>query len=667
MFRFLRQPSQRNALARFFSTEKKSFNKILVANRGEIAIRVFRTCKKMGIRTVAVHSEADAESLFVSMADESVCVGPAASGDSYLQIDRILEACRITGAEAVHPGYGFLSENNAFAAALEQAGVAFIGPGSYAIEVMGDKIQSKECAQAANVNVIPGDNRVIKDEEECVQVARVVGYPVMVKASAGGGGKGMRIAWNDEECRSAFRLSTNEAMSSFGDDRLFVEKFVEDPRHIEIQVLADGKGNAIWLNERECSIQRRNQKVIEEAPSVILDPETRRAMGEQACQLARAVDYKSAGTVEFLVDKHKNFFFLEMNTRLQVEHPVTEYITGVDLVEQMIRIAAGEEFKLTQDDVKINGWAIESRVYAEDPFKGFLPSIGTLVKYKEPLPGNENVRSDSGIREGAEISVYYDPMICKLITYGRDRAESLELMREALDSYVIQGVKHNIPFLRELCDHPRFISGDITTKFIEEEYPEGFSLPPLQEQPRNALMFGAALMKQQPGDYVLTLHENDDELLFHVTVGDSQITLDGTTYNVGIDFDAASTIAKMQVDGTTSILQVHEQNDDHFIILIRGNRYKVECRTPADQTAYDIIPKPPKVDKTKMLRAPMPGTLVSLKVKVGQEIKQGQEVCVIEAMKMQNVFTAQKDGTVKAVHVNEMTMVAADQLIYELE
>merc|ERR1719403_710396 len=442
---------------RYFSTTKK-FTKIAVANRGEIACRVFRTCKKLGIRTVALHSEADKDAVHVSMADESICVGPAASAQSYLQIDRIVQACKMLNVDAVHPGYGFLSENNDFAAALEKNDIAFIGPGSYAIEVMGDKIMSKNCANDAKVNVIPGDSRVIKDADECVQLSREIGYPVMVKASAGGGGKGMRIAWNDEEAAMAFRLCSEEARSSFGDDRMIVEKFVDSPRHIEIQVLGDKHGNAIHLNERECSIQRRNQKVIEEAPSPFLDPATRAAMGEQAVQLSKAIGYDSAGTVEFLCDSKKNFYFLEMNTRLQVEHPITECITGVDLVHQMIRVAYGHPLKLTQNDIGIRGWALENRVYAEDPTKNFgMPSIGRLFKYEEPK-NIDGVRCDSGIEEGSEISMFYDPMICKLTAYGGSREEAIATSINALDHYVIRGVTHNIPLLRDVLTEPTFNS-----------------------------------------------------------------------------------------------------------------------------------------------------------------------------------------------------------------
>jgi len=454
--------------------DEPKFEKILIANRGEIACRVIKTAKAMGIKTVAVHSDVDSNALHVKLADESVCVGPAPTSESYLRADRILEAVKQTGAQAVHPGYGFLSENTHFAAQLEKAGAVFVGPNSRAILDMGDKIHSKKVAAAAKVNMIPGYDGEIKDEDECVKVANDIGYPVMIKASAGGGGKGMRIAWNDKECREGFRLSKQEAKSSFGDDRMLVEKFIDNPRHIEMQILADKHGNAIWLNERECSIQRRNQKVIEEAPSSFVDPDMRRRMGEQAVQLALAVGYDSAGTVEFLVDSQKNFYFLEMNTRLQVEHPITEEITRLDIVQQMLRVAYGHKLNIQQKHIGIDGWSFECRVYAEDPYKGFgLPSVGRLTKYEEPthIPG---IRCDSGIREGSEISIYYDPLICKLVSHGRNRDEALNRISNALDHYVIRGVTHNIPLLRDIVDEKRFRSGNITTKYLPETYPEGF-------------------------------------------------------------------------------------------------------------------------------------------------------------------------------------------------
>ncbi|WP_105404628.1 acetyl/propionyl/methylcrotonyl-CoA carboxylase subunit alpha, partial [Neorhizobium sp. T7_12] len=453
--------------------------KILVANRGEIACRVIRTARKMGIKTVAVYSDADAEALHVRMADEAVHIGPAPSSQSYIVIDKILEAIRTTGADAVHPGYGFLSENAAFAQALEKAGVVFIGPPVKAIQAMGDKITSKKIAAEAGVSTVPGHMGLIEDAEEAVRISASVGYPVMIKASAGGGGKGMRIAWNDAEAREGFQSSRNEAKNSFGDDRIFIEKFVDQPRHIEIQVLGDQHGTTLYLGERECSIQRRNQKVIEEAPSPFLDAETRRAMGEQAVALAKAVGYFSAGTVEFIVDGARNFYFLEMNTRLQVEHPVTELVTGIDLVEQMIRVASGEKLSLGQDDVELNGWAIESRLYAEDPYRNFLPSIGRLSRYRPPAEGRQDdgtvVRNDTGVFEGGEISMYYDPMIAKLCTWAPDRLTAIDAMGKALDDFEVDGIGHNLPFLSAVMDHDRFRSGKITTAFIAEEFPEGFS------------------------------------------------------------------------------------------------------------------------------------------------------------------------------------------------
>ncbi|XP_063648696.1 propionyl-CoA carboxylase alpha chain, mitochondrial isoform X3 [Pan troglodytes] len=471
-----------------YDPNEKTFDKILIANRGEIACRVIRTCKKMGIKTVAIHSDVDASSVHVKMADEAVCVGPAPTSKSYLNMDAIMEAIKKTRAQAVHPGYGFLSENKEFARCLAAEDVVFIGPDTHAIQAMGDKIESKLLAKKAEVNTIPGFDGVVKDAEEAVRIAREIGYPVMIKASAGGGGKGMRIAWDDEETRDGFRLSSQEAASSFGDDRLLIEKFIDNPRHIEIQVLGDKHGNALWLNERECSIQRRNQKVVEEAPSIFLDAETRRAMGEQAVALARAVKYSSAGTVEFLVDSKKNFYFLEMNTRLQVEHPVTECITGLDLVQEMIRVAKGYPLRHKQADIRINGWAVECRVYAEDPYKSFgLPSIGRLSQYQEPLhlPG---VRVDSGIQPGSDISIYYDPMISKLITYGSDRTEALKRMADALDNYVIRGVTHNIALLREVIINSRFVKGDISTKFLSDVYPDGFKGHMLTKSEKNQLL-----------------------------------------------------------------------------------------------------------------------------------------------------------------------------------
>ncbi|KYO39417.1 propionyl-CoA carboxylase alpha chain [Alligator mississippiensis] len=484
--------TSRSLYSAIYDPNEKTFEKLLIANRGEIACRVIKTCKKMGIKTVAVHSDVDSSAVHVKMADEAVCVGPAPTSKSYLNMDAIMEVIKKTRAQAVHPGYGFLSENKEFARRLELDGITFIGPDTHAIQAMGDKIESKLLAKNAKVNTIPGFDGVVKDADEAVRIAREIGYPVMIKASAGGGGKGMRIAWDDEETREGFRFSSQEAASSFGDDRLLIEKFIDNPRHIEIQVLGDKHGSALWLNERECSIQRRNQKVVEEAPSTFLDPETRRAMGEQAVALAKAVKYSSAGTVEFLVDCKKNFYFLEMNTRLQVEHPVTECITGLDLVQEMIRVAKGYPLRHKQADILINGWAVECRVYAEDPYKSFgLPSIGKLSQYQEPLHV-PNVRVDSGIQQGSDISIYYDPMISKLVTYGSNRAEALQRMEEALDNYVIRGVTHNIALLREVIIHPRFVQGDISTKFLPEVYPDGFKGHKLTDLEKRELLATAA-------------------------------------------------------------------------------------------------------------------------------------------------------------------------------
>ncbi|XP_058404415.1 propionyl-CoA carboxylase alpha chain, mitochondrial isoform X2 [Diceros bicornis minor] len=564
--------------ARYDSNEK-TFDKILIANRGEIACRVIKTCKKMGIKTVAIHSDVDASSVHVKMADEAVCVGLAPTSKSYLNMDAIMEAIKKTRAQAVHPGYGFLSENKEFAKCLAAEDVIFIGPDTHAIQAMGDKIESKLLAKKAKVNTIPGFDGVVKDADEAVRIAREIGYPVMIKASAGGGGKGMRIAWNDEETRDGFRFSSQEAASSFGDDRLLIEKFIDNPRHIEIQVLGDKHGNALWLNERECSIQRRNQKVVEEAPSIFLDSETRRAMGEQAVALAKAVKYSSAGTVEFLVDSKKNFYFLEMNTRLQVEHPVTECITGLDLVQEMIRVAKGYPLRHKQADIPINGWAVECRVYAEDPYKSFgLPSIGRLSQYQEPihLPG---VRVDSGIQPGSDISIYYDPMISKLITYGSDRTEALKRMEDALDNYVIRGVTHNIALLREVIINSRFIEGDINTKFLSDVYPDGFKGHKLTENERNQLLAIASslfvasqlraqhfqehensrvpIIKPQVANWELSIKLHDE---VHTVVASNSgpmfsVEVDGSKLNVTSTWNLASPLLSVNVDGTQRMIQ----------------------------------------------------------------------------------------------------------------
>src|SRR6056297_1817627 len=530
------------------------FKKILIANRGEIACRVIKTAKKMGIQTVAIYSDADAQALHVQMADEAVHIGPPPANESYIVIDKVMDAIRKTGAEAVHPGYGFLSENPKFAEALEAEGVAFIGPPKGAIESMGDKITSKKIAQDADVSTVPGVMGLIDDAEDAVKISKEIGYPVMIKASAGGGGKGMRIAWNDDEAREGFQSSKNEAANSFGDDRIFIEKFVTQPRHIEIQVLADQHGNCIYLGERECSIQRRNQKVVEEAPSPFLDEATRKAMGEQSCALAKAVGYASAGTVEFIVDGAKNFYFLEMNTRLQVEHPVTELITGVDLVEQMIRVAAGEKLSMSQDDVTLTGWAMESRLYAEDPYRGFLPSIGRLTRYRPPREiaagplldngkwqddagaGDTAVRNDTGVFEGGEISMYYDPMIAKLCTWAPDRAGSIEAMRIALDSFEIEGIGHNLPFLSAVMDHPKFVSGEMTTSFIAEEYPEGFDGVELDEDTLRRIAASCAAMHRVAEIRRTRVSGRMDNHERHVGE-DWVVSLQGISFEVSIDAD----------------------------------------------------------------------------------------------------------------------------------
>uniref|UniRef100_A0A8C6UAQ4 Propionyl-CoA carboxylase alpha chain, mitochondrial n=1 Tax=Neogobius melanostomus TaxID=47308 RepID=A0A8C6UAQ4_9GOBI len=641
-----------------------TFDKILVANRGEIACRVMKTCKKMGIQTVAVHSDVDSSAVHVKMADEAVCVGPAPTSKSYLNMDAIMEAIRSTGAQAVHPGYGFLSENKKFAKRLAAEGVTFIGPDTHAIHAMGDKIESKLIAKAAKVNTIPGFDGVVKTAEDAVTIAQSIGYPVMIKASAGGGGKGMRIAWNDEETRDGFRFSSQEAASSFGDDRLLIEKYIDNPRHIEIQVLADKHGNALWLNERECSIQRRNQKVVEEAPSTFLDPVTRKAMGEQAVQLAKAVKYSSAGTVEFLVDSSKNFYFLEMNTRLQVEHPITECITGVDLVEQMIRVAKGYQLQHKQEEIPINGWAIESRVYAEDPYKSFgLPSIGRLSQYQEPL-NLRNVRVDSGIQEGSDISIYYDPMISKLVTYGATRAEALALMEDALDNYVIRGVTHNIPLLREIITHPRFISGDISTSFLPEVYPDGFKGHQLDRGRCRELLASAAALyvtSELRAHRVLgpqsSLRGNVVNILivayhFEVLVDEEKVEVSG-------DWNLASPLLPLTINNTQRMFQVKR------ILQIKCFKVRVLTKLGAQLNSY--MPEKVPEDTTSILRSPMPGTVIAVSVKAGDTVAEGQEICVIEAMKMQNSLTAVKPAKVKSVHCKPGETVGEGDLLVELE
>ncbi|XP_017359058.1 propionyl-CoA carboxylase alpha chain, mitochondrial isoform X1 [Cebus imitator] len=673
-----------------YDPNEKTFDKILVANRGEIACRVIKTCKKMGIKTVAIHSDVDATSVHVKMADEAVCVGPAPTTKSYLNMDAIMEAIKKTRAQAVHPGYGFLSENKEFARCLAAEGVIFIGPDTHAIQAMGDKIESKLLAKKAKVNTIPGFDGVVKDAEEAVRIAREIGYPVMIKASAGGGGKGMRIAWDDEETRDGFRLSSQEAASSFGDDRLLIEKFIDNPRHIEIQVLGDKHGNALWLNERECSIQRRNQKVVEEAPSIFLDAETRRAMGEQAVALAKAVKYSSAGTVEFLVDSKKNFYFLEMNTRLQVEHPVTECITGLDLVQEMIRVAKGYPLRHKQADIPINGWAVECRVYAEDPYKSFgLPSIGRLSQYQEPLhlPG---VRVDSGIQPGSDISIYYDPMISKLITYGSDRTEALKRMEDALDNYVIRGVAHNIALLREVIINSRFVKGDISTKFLSDVYPDGFKGHMLTKSEKNHLLAIASslfvafqlraqyfkehsrvpVIKPDIANWELSIKLHDK---VHTAVASNSgstflVEVDGSKLNVTSTWNLASPLLSVSVDGTQRTVQcLSREAGGNMNIQFLGTVYKMHILTKRAAELNKFMLEKVAEDTSSVLHSPMPGVVVAVSVKPGDMVAEGQEICVIEAMKMQNSMTAGKTGTVKSVHCRAGDTVGEGDLLVELE
>ena len=680
------------------------FNKILIANRGEIACRVIKSARKMGIQTVAVYSDADKHALHVKMADEAVHIGPPQANQSYIVIDKIMAAIKATGAQAVHPGYGFLSENPKFAEALDAAGVAFVGPPKGAIEAMGDKITSKKIAQEADVSTVPGYMGLIEDAEEAVKISNEIGYPVMIKASAGGGGKGMRIAWNDDEAREGFQSSKNEAASSFGDDRIFIEKFVTQPRHIEIQVLADGHGNAVYLGERECSIQRRNQKVIEEAPSPFLDEATRKAMGEQAVALAKAVGYASAGTVEFIVDGNKNFYFLEMNTRLQVEHPVTELITGVDLVEQMIRVAAGEKLSITQEDVKLTGWAVESRLYAEDPYRNFLPSIGRLTRYRPPAevaagpllandtwqgeaPSGPNaVRNDTGVFEGGEISMYYDPMIAKLCTWAPTRAEAIEAMRVALDSFEVEGIGHNIPFLSAVMDHPKFVSGEMTTAFIAEEYPDGFAGVTLEDAALRQIAACTAAMNRVAEIRRTRVSGRLDN---HERRVDNQatVTLQGQTYNVTIapysggadvsfedggslrvegDWTPGRTLAEMTVDGKPLVLKV-DKITHGFRIRSRGADMKVHVRSRRQAELAALMPEKLPPDTSKMLLCPMPGLIVKVDVEVGQDVQEGQALCTVEAMKMENILRAERSGVVSRINAGAGDSLAVDDVIMEFE
>jgi propionyl-CoA carboxylase alpha chain len=660
------------------------FNKILIANRGEIACRVIKTARRMGIKTVAVYSDADADALHVEMADEHVHIGPPAAAESYLLADRILQAAKDTGAEAIHPGYGFLSERASFVQAVQDAGIAFIGPDPKAIDAMGDKITSKKLAADAGVSTVPGHMGIIKDPDEAVKIAGQIGYPVMLKASAGGGGKGMRIAWNDEEAREGYISAQNEARSSFADDRVFIEKFVEEPRHIEIQVLGDKHGNVIYLGERECSIQRRHQKVVEEAPSPFLDEATRKAMGEQAVALSKAVDYCSAGTVEFIVDKHKNFYFLEMNTRLQVEHPVTEQVTGIDLVEQMLRVAAGEKLAITQDEVTLDGWSIETRVYAEDPLRGFLPSIGRLTRYITPEE-DAHVRVDTGVYEGAEISMFYDPMIAKLISTGKTRDEAIAHQRRALDEYYIRGIAHNIPFLSALMAHPRFQSGDMTTGFIAEEYPDGFEGGTLADEVKEAMIVAATFINAversresqidgqiseprgpQERPWVVTLNGDEVSTGILPLEDHAEVIVGRKHVEVLSLWQPGSPDLQARVGGRDFAMEIDRRP---LGVMLTCDGVTMDIRVQSERAAelYKLMPEKVAPDTSKLLLCPMPGLVVSIAVEEGDEVKAGQALAVVEAMKMENILRAEKDGIVKAVNAAAGDSLAVDAVILEFE
>lgn len=670
------------------------FDTILIANRGEIACRVIRSARRMGLRTVAVFSDADAGALHVREADEAVRVGPAPAAQSYLRIEAILDACRATGAQAVHPGYGFLSENAAFARALEEAGIAFVGPPAGAIEKMGDKITSKRLAAEAGVSTVPGFMGLIESADEAVRIAGEVGYPVMIKATAGGGGKGMRIARSEGEVREGFERARSEAGASFGDDRVFVERFVERPRHIEIQVLADAHGTCLYLGERECSIQRRNQKVIEEAPSPFLDAATRRAMGEQAVALAQAVGYRSAGTVEFIVDADRHFYFLEMNTRLQVEHPVTELVTGLDLVEWMIRIADGQPLDLAQDDVRLDGWAVESRVYAEDPRRGFLPSTGRLTRYRPPEEVREPeraVRNDTGVFEGGEISVFYDPMIAKLCAWAPDRARAIEAMSEALGAFEIEGIGHNLPFLEAVMENPVFRAGDMTTAFIDEQFPEGFSGASLPVEDLRRLAACAAAMhrvseirrarisgtldnheRHVGEEWVVTLASGPGaEERFELRIeadreGATVRFLDGATHRVASDWRPGRTLARLSVDGRPLVVRV-DKITQGFRMRLRGADLLVRVRTPRQAELAALMPETRAADTSRLLLCPMPGLVTRIDVAAGEAVEEGQALCVVEAMKMENVLRAERRGTVSKVRASAGDSLAVDDVILEFE
>ncbi len=661
------------------------FKKILIANRGEIACRVIKTARRMGIGTVAVYSEADRDARHVSLADEAIAIGPAPSAQSYLAIDRLLEACKRSGAEAVHPGYGFLSENAAFCEALEAAGIVFIGPKVHAIRSMGDKIASKKLAERAGVSTIPGYTDVIRDADHALAIAKQIGYPVMIKASAGGGGKGLRVARSDAEAREGYQSCRTEAKNAFGDDRVFIEKFIEEPRHIEIQVLGDGHGNLVYLWERECSIQRRHQKVVEEAPSPFLDAATRKAMGEQAVALARAVHYQSAGTVEFVVDAKRNFFFLEMNTRLQVEHPVTEMITGVDLVEQMIRVAAGEQLEFTQADIKLDGWAIEARINAEDPFRNFLPSIGRLVRYVPPAEEAGSVRVDTGVYEGGEVSMYYDSMVAKLIVHAPTRAKAIERMCEALNGFYIRGISHNISFVAAVLRHRRFVSGRFTTGFIAEEYPSGFDaadaphddpalLAAIAAFARRRYIDRAVRISGQVGghgrkvdkDWVVLIGAHRYPVVVEPTDAGYKVTHGGAVYDLRSDWKLGEPIFRGTCNGTPVLLQL-ERRGLRYRIFHWGSQVDAVVMTERAAELLALMPVKPPPDTSRYLLSPMPGLLTEIAVEPGQEVKAGEKLAAIEAMKMENVLKADRDCVVAAVLAKAGESVSVDQPILEFE
>jgi len=671
------------------------FEKILIANRGEIACRVMKTARRMGIKTVAVYSDADNDAVHVDMADEAVHIGPAAAAESYLSIEKIIGAAKDTGAQAIHPGFGFLSENPAFARALQEAGITFIGPNIRAIEVMGDKIESKKFAAEAGVNTVPGVMAVIQDPDEAGRIAADIGFPVIIKASAGGGGKGMRVCHSAGEVAEGFVSSMSEARSSFGDDRVFIEKFVERPRHIEIQVLADKHGNVVHLGERECSIQRRNQKVIEEAPSPFLDPETRERMGSQAVALARAVDYVSAGTVEFIVDPERNFYFLEMNTRLQVEHPVTELVTGIDIVEQMIRVAAGERLSHTQGEIRLNGWAVESRIYAEDPNRNFLPSIGRLVRYREPEAGElqgRTIRVDTGVEEGGDISMFYDPMIAKLCTHGPDRLAAIDHMAWALDNFFIDGIEHNVPFLSAIMQHPRWRAGELSTGFIAEEYPDGFAPREPSADERETLAIAAVFIDdlsnrrrrqisgQMSGKDVRfsPLRVADiggvSEKLAVRKHADGHAVIDvldaagstRRTAQVTSDWWPGNPVWRGEIDGIATAVQLRPLLNG-YELTHRGIRLRAHVFTEREAESAALMPVRQAADTSKMLLCPMPGLVVSIDVSEGQEVKAGERLCAVEAMKMENILRAERDVVVAKINAAPGDSLAVDDVIIEFE